>query len=130
MDTRPVSDLVFQASEFVRPVAWVAFGVAICLLGSMALFRSTRSWAGGGIIVTSWVVSLATWLLASWAALAIFGWSAVIIGWLMLGIGVVPIAVFGAFFEINNTLLGWTLIIMSAVVYGMRVIGAALIESK
>ena len=48
----------------------------------------------------------------------------------MLGIGVVPIAVFGAFFEINNTLLGWTLIIMSAVVYGMRVIGAALIESK
>lgn len=123
-----VAGFALRTYEFLLPVAWVAFGVSVLILGPLALFRATRPWAALGIFLSSFAIGLTTWLLGSAVTLATYGWLVLILGWLIFGVGVVPIAIFAAFFTLGNPSLGWSLIIMSVFVFAFRGAGSALSE--
>jgi hypothetical protein len=94
----------------------------------MLIFKVTRPWAAAGIFLSSYVIGLTTWLLSSAVTLGVYGLFVLVIGWLFLGVGVVPVAIFAAFFGISNPALGWSIIVMCVVVFGFRMLGAALMD--
>lgn len=122
------SDLAFDAYTMALPVAWMALAIAVFVLGPLALFRRTRVAAGLGMWIGSWVIGLATWLLSSATALAAYDWCVLIIGWLLLGIGVVPIAIFAAFFSLGVPLLGVWLIVLAVATYVLWMLGGGLMD--
>lgn len=121
-----VGEFMFRAYQFLLPVTWVVFGVSVLVLGPLALFRSTRPFASLGILLSSYMIGLTTWLLGSAVTLGTYGWFTLVIGWIFLGVGVVPIAIFAAFFTLGYPGLGVSLIVMSVVVFGFRAVAAAL----
>lgn len=121
--------LAVRVYEFLLPVGWIVFGVGVVVLGPLALFRATRPWAGLGLFLGSYVIGLTTWLLGSAVTLGTYGLLVAIIGWLTLGVGVVPIAIFAAFFTLGDPAMGWWLIAMSVISFAFRGVGFALSRS-
>ena len=109
-----------SAYQFLLPLAWLAFGIAIFVLLPMAAFPGTRSQAGLGLYITSWLFGITTWLLGAGITFAVYGWVGLVIGLFLFGIGVVPLAIFAAFFLIKNTSLGVSLIVMFIIVFAAR----------
>jgi hypothetical protein len=122
-------ELAVSAYLFLLPVAWLVFGVGIVVLGPLALFRGTRPFAGLGFFLGSFVIGLTTWLLGSAVTLGTYGLGVAVIGWLVLGVGVVPIAIFASFFTLGYPAMGWSLIVMSIVTFAFRAAGSALSEA-
>ena len=106
--------------HFLLPFAWLAFGIAIFVLLPMAAFNRTRAQAGLGLYITSWLFGITTWLLGAGITFAVYGWMGLFIGLFLFGVGVVPLAIFAAFFSIKNTSLGISLLVMSIIVFAAR----------
>lgn len=122
-------ELVVRMYKSLFPGSWVILGIGVVVLGPLALFRVTRPWAGLDLFLGSFVIGLTTWLLGSAGTLEIYGLVVAIIGWLILGVGVVPIAIFASFFTLGYPAMGWSLIVMPIVTSAFRSIGSALSES-
>ena len=101
-----IVEFTLSAYQFLLPFAWLAFGIAIFVLLSMAAFPRTRFHAGLGLYITSWLFGITTWLLGAGITFAVYGWVGLVIGLFLFGIGVVPLAIFAAFFSIKNISLG------------------------
>lgn len=110
--------------SFFLPIAQVGFLVSVFILLPLAYFRSTRRFAGLGLIIASYLFGLVTWLLGMAVTFASFGWVGLILGLLILGIGVVPMGIYAAFFRLHLTDLGWSLVIMVIVSVAARFGGA------
>lgn len=110
-------------------ISWLALALVLLVLLPMALFRRLRAWSGSAIFYSSYLFGATTWLLGALVTFASYGWPGFIIGFLLLGVGVVPIGIFGAFFDLESGRLGVSLVVMLIVTYGARLVGAALISS-
>ena len=115
-----IVEFTLSAYQFLLPFAWLAFGIAIFVLLPMAAFPRTSSQAGLGLYITSWLFGITTWLLGAGITFAVYGWVGLVIGLFLFGIGVVPLAIFAAFFLIKNTSLGVSLIVMFIIVFAAR----------
>jgi hypothetical protein len=114
--------------SFLLPISWLVLVIAIFVLIPMALFKNTRRQAGTGIFMASWLFGLTTWTLGATVTFATYGWVGLLIGLFLFGVGVVPIAIFAAFFSLKSMSLGFSLIIMTIIVWGSRTFGAALTD--
>jgi hypothetical protein len=65
---------------------------AIPVLILLAIPRGTRPFAGMGLFIASYVFGVTMWVWAFLLTLMLWGWLAVIVGVMMAGVGVVPIA--------------------------------------
>ena len=84
------------ASETLLPLfsvlALVAFGVVVFVLLPLAIPRPTRGFSSVGLLIASYVFGATLWMEGLLLTLSIWGLGAVFIGFLMVGIGVVPLA--------------------------------------
>ncbi|TRD11710.1 hypothetical protein FGU71_07425 [Erythrobacter insulae] len=126
--------LLYGAAEFsVWALEWAPsiFGVAfaICLLVFLPLsaIGSTRGFAGNGFYLASYLFGLVLWVLAMAFVYIEWGLFAVIIGLVLGGIGVVPIAILAAILEAQWTVLG-NIAVLIALTIGLRIFGYWLIE--
>lgn len=110
------------------PISWLGLLFVVLVLLPMALFKSTRGKAGVGLFTASWLFGITTWMLGAAVTFATYGIGGFILGLLLFGVGVVPIAIFAAFFKLHATGLGVSLIVMSIIVYVCRAGGTALTE--
>src|SRR5437870_4460788 len=78
----------------------------VLLLLPLAGFRKTRGFSGLGIVLGSYVFGLTLWVWALLLTFQIWGWFAVVIGLLIAGIGIVPIAMLATLFSGEWSLLG------------------------
>jgi|LSQX01.2.fsa_nt_gb hypothetical protein len=115
-----------KAYSFLLPIAWIGVAGIVVVLLPLALFRSTRSFAGAGMFLASYLFGLTTWFLGAAVTFATWGWVALIIGVLLGGVGVVPIGILAAFITLGKPSLGFTLIVMTAIVIATRLGGIAL----
>ena len=69
-----------KAYAFTLPFYELAFAVAIFVLLPLAIWRRTRGAAGVGLLVTSYIFGLTTWLLGAAVTFGSFGWLGLIIG--------------------------------------------------
>jgi hypothetical protein len=117
-----------SAYQFLIPFAWVGLAIVVLILLPMGAFKSTRSIAGTGLFIASFLFGVTTWLLGAGITFSVFGWLGLIIGLFIFGIGVVPIAIFAAFFKLHSVEIGVSLLVMAVIVIGARMGGAMLME--
>lgn len=115
-------EFLVDAFMTLRPAAIIALVLTFFVFFPMAAIRPTRVLAGRLINGASKVFGLVTWLYCAGFTLFYFGWTALVIGVLVVGVGVVPIAIFGA---IWNGEWSWALFLVVALVgiYGLRFFG-------
>ena len=119
-----VMEIAVKAYTFTLPFYELALAVAIFVLLPLTIWRKTRGAVGAGLLITSYIFGLTTWLLGAAVTFGSFGWFGLIIGLLFLGVGVVPLAIIGAIFKLDNGGLALVLFVMVVVTFGARFGGA------
>ena len=99
-----------------------ALAACIVLLLPLAIFRKTRSLAGWGLGMASWVFGVTLWVWCLLLTYQLWGIFAVLTGLVLLGVGVVPIAMLATF--VNGL---WPslaeLVVITALTFGLRLAG-------
>ncbi len=119
-----IIEIAVKVYTFTLPFYELALAVAVFVLLPLTIWRKTRGAAGAGLMVTSYIFGLTTWLLSAAVTFGSFGWFGLIIGLLVLGVGVVPLAIIGAIFKLDNGGLALVLFVMVVVTFGARFGGA------
>jgi hypothetical protein len=75
----------------------IVFAIPVLLLAALA--RRSRGFASGGFVLISWVFGATLWIWALLFTLSTWGWLAVILGLLLAGVGIIPVALLSAAFH-------------------------------
>lgn len=118
-----------KAYTVLLPFAWIALAVTVLVLLPMAVWHRTRGAAGVGLIIASYIFGATTWFLGAAVTLGAYGWIGLIFGLAIAGVGVVPIAIFAAFFKFGITSLGVSLCVMLLATFAARFAGVLCSES-
>jgi hypothetical protein len=111
-----------------KALPWLNFAseilLAICILVllPMCVFRKTRPWAGMGFYFGSYLFGLTLWAFSCLVCYDIWGYRALIIGLLLAGIGVWPVALIASLFTGHWSLVR-DLVIQFVLVFGTRFVG-------
>ena len=70
----------------------ITFGVVVLIVLPLAVPKATRGFASAALVIASYVFGVTLWMEGLLLTLTIWGLSAVFIGLLLGGVGVVPIA--------------------------------------
>ena len=119
-----VMETAIKAYTFTLPFYELAMTVALFVFLPLALWHKTRNAGGVGLLVTSYVFGFTTWLLGAAVTFGSFGWFGLIVGLLVFGVGVVPLAIIGAIFKLDNWGLASVLFVMVIVTLAARFGGA------
>jgi hypothetical protein len=117
------SFLPFQA--LTTGLGWLCFFAIVgCLLifPLLAIFRSTRRTAGYGYVAASFVFGLSLWIMCFLTVFDSWGLGAALVGALMIGVGVFPMAL-AALAWASQWYLFAEVITIGAIVYATRTIG-------
>jgi hypothetical protein len=109
-------------------VGGIVLGVDVLLLLPLSLFPRLRGMTGGGIFISSYVFGLTLWLGALILTYYVWGVLAVLIGFFIAGVGVVPIALLATGFN-GMWPQFWDIVIACVFTFGARMLGL-LIASK
>lgn len=84
------------ASSRILPIfaalAWISFGLEVLVFLPLSIPRATRKFSSTVLYVMSYVFGATVWMEGFLLTLSLWGVGAVVIGVLLLGVGVVPIA--------------------------------------
>ncbi|HEX5438945.1 MAG TPA: hypothetical protein VFW98_17470 [Gemmatimonadaceae bacterium] len=116
--------------HMLMTLSWIALPLTILVLVPMAFVPRTRATAGTGLFATSFLFGITTWLLGAAVTFTAFGFVGLLGGLLLLGIGVVPLALIAAFFIWHASGLGCTVAVMSIVTLVARVSGGRLMAAE
>ncbi len=115
-----VIDTTGTVYMFLMPISWIALAIVLFVLLPLAAWRKTRGFSAIGLYVTSYIFGATTWFLGAAITFASFGWLGLIIGLLVLGVGVVPLGIVGAFFKLDMTGFAVSLCVMLAITLATR----------
>lgn len=119
-----VMSIAVKAYTLTLPLYSLALAVTIFVLLPLAIWRKTRRNASIGLLIASYIFGITTWLLGAAVTFGSFGWFGLIVGLLIFGIGVVPLAIIGAMFTLHDGGLALVLFVMAVVALGARFGGA------
>ena len=128
--TQSIVEFCAKAYAFLLPISWIGMATVVVIFLPLAIFKTTRGFAGTGIFFSSYVFGATTWFLGAAVTFATWGWPAIIIGLMLGGVGVVPIGILAAFISLSKPSLGLSLIVMVIVVFAARIGGMSLSESS
>jgi hypothetical protein len=74
-------------------------GITIFILGPLALIRITRGFSAVGLMIASYVFGTCLWITSLLLTYELLGTIAVVVGLVVLGIGIVPIALLATLFH-------------------------------
>ena len=110
----------------VVAVGLFVFNVVVCL--PMALFKKTKEFSGKALFLSSYIYGALLWLACLVITFKLWGWFGIVVGLLLLGIGLVPIAIVA-------TIIGglWgvllNIIILLVVIWLARMIGLSFLRN-
>lgn len=93
-----VIELAGNLLQFLWPTVFLLFLGTVLVL-PLAVFHSTRGLVAFVLWLFARILGLTLWVWSCLVALVLWGWAAVIIGLLLLGIGVFPVALLAACFK-------------------------------
>jgi uncharacterized membrane protein len=101
---------------------WFAVFLVLCVLLPLTVPKVTRPVTGWALFFASYLSGATLWLEGLLVTLANWGFSAVLIGLVLLGMGVVPVAMLGTLFKgMWASLI--ELIVLAIMTYGARLAG-------
>ena len=106
---------------WLRPVIFWTLVVCVFLLGPTALFRRTRGFSAAGLMWASYIFGAVLWIWSLLVTLDLWGILAAVIGLLIMGVGIVPVAILAAIFHAQWAVLG-DIAIGLVVTFGARVL--------
>ncbi len=115
-----VSQKIFP---WLMPAFLWTFAVCVFVLGPTPLFRSTRGFSAVSLMLASYAFGFVLWVWSFLLVLDLWGMIAVVIGLLLAGIGIVPVAILAALFHADWASLG-DLAIMMVTTFGVRILSA------
>lgn len=110
-----------KISPWLMPVFLWTLAACVFILGPTALLRSTRGFSTIGLMVASYAFGFVLWVWSFLLVLELWGIFAVVIGLLLAGIGIVPVAILAALFHAQWESLG-DLAIMIVATFGARIL--------
>lgn len=110
-----------KISPWLMPVFFWTLDACVFVLGPTAFFRSTRGFSAVGLMLASYAFGFVVWVWSFLLVLDLWGMFGVVIGLLLAGIGIVPVAVLAALFHADWASLG-DLVIMIAATFGVRIL--------
>ena len=105
------------------PVFWFI----ILVLLPLAVFKKTRLFSGGTMFLLSYLFGLALWIYSAIGAYLLWGWFGLIVGVLLMGVGVFPVALLVSMFS-GEWLFFWNLVFGLITTFGIRFLGLYLIN--
>lgn len=108
-----------KVSPWLKPTFLLALAASIFLCGPLALFRRTRGTAAALLMIASYVFGAILWITALLLTYQLWGTLAVIIGLLILGVGIVPIALLATIFSAEWWHLA-DLVVLLLLTFGIR----------
>lgn len=109
-------------------LTWVCFGLVVFIFLPLSIPRATRGFSAIVLFVASYVFGATLWMVGLLYTLATWGLVAVIIGLLIAGIGVVPIAMLATLLEGMWVPL-LELVLLTIMTFGSRIGALSLAES-
>lgn len=111
------------ASEKILPwliplFSWTLLA-CVLVLAPTAFFRATRGFSAIGFLCASYAFGFVLWIWSLLLVLDLWGMFAVVVGLLMAGIGIVPVAILAALFHSDWEGLG-DLAVMTSATFGIR----------
>lgn len=120
--------LAVAIAPFIIWIVGILFVLDLVLL-LFAIMPRARGIAGLILYISSYVFGLSAWLYGLAVTLALWGWAAVIVGFFIVGVGVVPIGMLSAILN-GHWDMFWTILIASALALGTRLLGGILAEES
>lgn len=103
-------------------IMWIVFVIDIFVIFPLGLFRKTKGVSGAGLVISSYVYGLTLWFWALLITYFTWGLLAVFIGLVIVGIGVVPIAILASIVKGQWATLG-QIILFIVLTFGSRALG-------
>jgi hypothetical protein len=125
-----IVDKAVKIYTFLLPLSWITLAVTVLILLPLAAWPDTRAAGGTGLVFVSYMFGATIWFLGAAITFGSFGWSGLIIGIFVFGIGVVPLGISGAFLALSMNELGVYLFVMLFITLAARFAGAACIAAS
>jgi len=103
-------------------IMWLVFILNVIIFLPLGIFKKTRTVSAFGFVMSSYVYGLTLWFWALLLTYLIWGATAVFIGLLIAGIGVVPIAIFATALNGEWAITG-QIILLLVFTFGSRMLG-------
>lgn len=120
-----VSAMILPWLMLLSLAAWV---IVVGVLLPLAILRATREVSRVGLLVASYVVGTTCWMMGLLLTLEIWGYLAAFLGLLVLGVGVVPIAMLATLRNGMSDLL-FALVLLTVLTFVCRIVAHLLAES-
>ena len=113
-------------SEKVLPVINLIFAVTFFILLlvflPLSMFRKCRGWCAVAFIYWSYLCGLSLWMFSLLVTLNLWGYVAAIVGLIIMGVGIVPVALLACIFK-GEWSIFFQLILQFALLIGCRLYG-------
>ncbi len=103
----------------------IAFAICLLVLLPLSIFRKLRPWTGLGFQLASYLFGTLLFAFSCLVAVQLWGYVGLIIGLLLAGGGVVPVAFLAALFHGKWALLGYV-VLGTVLTFGTRLLGLRL----
>lgn len=113
--------------EWTFPVFWIALLISIVLLAPLSLIPPARGFSAIGFMLAAIAFSTILWLWGMAYTYSVWGMLGVIVGLVLLGIGVVPVAMVAALIHGDWSTLGM-FVVTGIVSIGFRALSGWLAE--
>ena len=112
---------------WISNIQFVVFLIDLIIMIPLSFFRKARGFSGTVIMYSSYLFGLQTWLSGLMLTLQIWGVWAAMFGLLLLGVGVVPIALLATLTK-GMWSIFIQLLLQVIMVFGARILGKHLLE--
>jgi hypothetical protein len=106
----------------------IAFAICLLVLLPLSIFRKLRPWTGLGIFFASFLFGTMLFAFSCLVVLELWGVFGLVVGLILAGVGVLPVAFLAALFHGEWALLGYV-VLGTVLTYGTRTLGIRLAES-
>ncbi len=104
---------------YLVPIFQITFTVCILILLPIAIFKKTRQFSSIAFFIASYVFGIITWIWSFLLAYVSWGFIGLLIGLLIGGVGVIPIAMLATIFNGKWAALG-QLVLLIVFTFGFR----------
>ena len=124
-----IANACFGVAGTLGPIVGYTVIACVAVVIPLALIKRTRHIGGGFLLFGSYVLGAFLWFYSAGVTFTLWGWTGLIIGVFLMGIGVVPMAILAGFLK-GFSSLAITTIVLIVLTFAARFTGAAFAASE
>lgn len=91
-----IVETAYSIYVFMQPIFGIASMLVIFVFIPLGLFKRTRGFSAGALMISSFIFGFTTWLFSAAVTFGLLGWFWLIVGLLFAGLGVAPLGIIAA----------------------------------